>query len=251
MSINKLISIRNPIIDAQDMMGIDHDKDIPFMTRLATLAEKEIGSYFQYERAKTVLTIANNVALLPADAVLVEYGMLGDHLDNANCDSWLNNTIANNNVTNVNSNGLFLVVDISDSTANSFSFSPVNYSIQNNKMIFTNACSSDKITITYLKFKTDCDGFLEVGENHVNAIREYIVWMYLRRKSGKNYIDRDMMNMAQQEWNRECRHARAEDNRLTQPEIARVASLYNNPMSGRGLWQGMRTTLGDNFTIWP
>ena len=43
MSINRLVSIKVPILDAQAFLGIDHDKDIPFMTRLATLAEKEIG----------------------------------------------------------------------------------------------------------------------------------------------------------------------------------------------------------------
>lgn len=255
MSINKLISIRNPIIDAQDTLGIDHDKDIPYFTKLATDAEKQIGSYYQYERTKKVIDVVNNIACLPNDAVLVECAMVGDHLSDANCDSnfnnILNNTISNNSVTNVNSNGLFLVVDISSNTPDSFNFNPLYYDIQNNKILFKNACNADKITIRYLKFKTDCDGFLEIGENHVNAIKWYIVWMYSFRQKAKNYIDRDLMNMAREEWNRECRHARAEDNRLTKPERDMVARMYGNPMSGRGLWQGMYTTLGTNFTIWP
>lgn len=251
MSINKLISIRNPIIDAQDALGIDHDKDIPFFTQLATRAEKEIGSYFQYQCARLVADVVNNVACLPNDAVLIECAITGDHLNDVNCDNNFNNIISNNNVTNVNSNGLFLVVDISNSTPDSFNFNPLDYDIQNNKIIFKNVCNFNKVTIRYLKYKTDCDGFLEIGENHVNAIREYIVWMYLRRQSGKNYIDRDLMNTAREEWNRECRHARAEDNRLTKPEQELFARQFNNPMSGRGLWQGMYTTLGNNFTIWP
>lgn len=252
MSINKLISIRNPIVEAQDLLGLDHDKDIPFFMNIATNAEKQIESYFQYERARKVIDVIHNTALLPNDAVLVECASLGDHLNNSNCDGIFNNIIANNNVTNVNSNGLFLVVDISDVNANTgFNYTQLDYSIQNNKMIFNNACNADKITIRYIKYKTDCDGFLEIGENHVNAIKWYIVWMYNVRSKNKNYIDRDMMAMYEREWNRECRHARAEDNRMTALEKTLAANSYNNPMSGRGLRQGMYSTLGTNFTIWP
>jgi len=84
----------------------------------------------------------------------------------------------------------------------------------------------------------------------VDAIREYIIWQYTRRQRQKNYIDRDMMALAEREWNRLCRNARAEDNRLTTSQSAEVARQWNNPMSGKGLWQGMYTTLGNYYTIW-
>ncbi|MFA7287673.1 MAG: hypothetical protein WC055_02235 [Melioribacteraceae bacterium] len=251
MSINKLISVRNPIIDAQDFLGIDHDKDVPWFTRLATLAEQQIGSYYQYERKRKVINISNCVACLPNDAVLVEAAILGDLGED--CDNLFASAcggVGSNSVTNVNSNGLFLVVDLSPSPDSSISFGKVDYSIQNNKIIFDRSRDGQKVTVQYIRYKTDCDGFIEVGENHVNAIRWYIIYHYLFRKSGSNYIERDKMNIAFQEWNRECRHARAEDNRLTESQYREVARAYNNPMSGRGLWQGMYTTLGNFYTIW-
>ena len=44
MSINKLISIRNPIVDALDMVGADRSVDMPVFTTWAIQAEKEIFS---------------------------------------------------------------------------------------------------------------------------------------------------------------------------------------------------------------
>jgi len=250
MSINKLISIKNPIIEAKELLGIDHDKDDPFMINLATNAEKQIDSYYQYERKHKVLDIHQCAACLPNDSVLVEIAILGDlGEDCRDIFATVCGGIANN-VTNVNSNGLFLVVDLSPSLTGNISFGQVGYSIQNNKIIFDTPHDGQKVTIQYIKFKTDCDGFMEIGQNHVNAIKWYIVWMYNMRRNGKNYIDRDMMAIAREEWDRECRHARAEDNRLTYSQQQEAKRLYNNPMSGVGMWQGMYTTLGNFYTIW-
>lgn len=251
MSINKLVSVRNPIIDAQDYLGIDHDKDMPFLAKLAIDAEKQIDSYYQYERTKKVITISGCIACLPADAILVEAAVLGDLGEN--CDNLLDRYCGgtgSNSVTNVNNNGLFLVVDLSPTSDTSINFGVVDYEIQNNKIIFNQSRDGQSLTIQYIKYKTDCDGLIEVGQNHVQAIREYIIWQYNRRKGNKNYIDRDMMALAEREWNRLCRHARAEDNRMTPSESTEVARQWNNPMSGRGLWQGMYTTLGNFYTIW-
>ena len=251
MSINKLVSVKNPIIDAQDYLGIDHDKDIPFFMKLATTAEKQIGSYYQYERTKKALPIVNCVACLPNDAVLVEVAVLGDLGED--CDNLLARYCGgtgSNSVTDVNSNGLFLVVDLSPNSDTSINFGLVDYEIQNNKIIFSTSKDGQSVTVQYIKFKTDCEGFIEVGENHVDAIREYIIWQYTRRQRQKNYIDRDMMALAEREWNRLCRHARAEDNRLTASQHADFSRQWNNPRSGKGLWQGAYTTLGNYYTIW-
>lgn len=251
MSVNKLVSIRNPIVDAQMALDIDHDKDIPIFTRWATLAEKEIGSYNQYERTKAVLNIKGCVANLPNDCVMVELGIMGDH--GTDCDNLFNVGCGiTSNVTNVNSNGLFLVVDIYDYNNGSYNWGYVDFNIQNNKIIFDRGCVSEHITIQYLKYKTDCDGFMEIGENHVNAIKWFIMYNYSLRKMSKsgNYIDRDLMRLYREEWNRECAHARAQDNELTSSQRKRVVNLWHNPWAGKGMWQGMYGSLGNAYNIW-
>lgn len=249
MSVNKLISIRNPIVDAQDFMGIDHDKDIPFFTNLATKAEKEIGSYYQYERAWTVISIIGGCANIPNDCVMVEHGIMGNH--GTDCAGLFNGGCGVPNVTNVNSNGLFLVVDVYDTNYGGGGYGCIDFQLQNNKIIFDYGCQNEYITIQYLKYKTDCDGFLEVGENHVNAIREYIIWKYTSRKlmKGGSYIDRGIAQEAKQEWNRECAHARAQDNELTASQRSGIVNLWHNPWAGNGMWQGMYGVLGNSFNI--
>ncbi len=250
MSINKLVSIKNPIVDAMDFLHIDNDKQIPWFTNLAIQAEKKIDSYYQYERTHAVLTVEGCCVCLPNDSKLVEVVVVGDlGLD---CRNLLTSVCgwAGNNVTNVNSNGLFLVVDIGSSGESYTGWNMVPYHIQNNKLIFDQNFNGDKITIQYLRYKTDCDGFIEVCENHIDAIKWYIIWQYKLSQRMSNYLDRDVMQMAYSEWNRECRHARAEDSRMTQPERQEVVASYNNPQSGIGLWQGMQTTLGNSYFIW-
>jgi len=250
MSINKVISVQNPILDAKEFLGIDHDKDNAIFTRWATLAEKEIGSYYQYERKRTVVTISGCTACLPTDAVLVEIAVIGDL--GTDCGDLLNRFCGTINVTTTNMAGQsnFLVIDIGGTVGETINFGYMTYAVQDNKIVLDTNRDGVEMTIQYLRYKTDCDGFMEVGENHVNAIRWFITWMYYMRGKNKNYIDRDLISMARQEWDRECRHARAEDNRLSYSQHMDAARMYSNPYTGRGIWQGLYTTLGNSFFIW-
>lgn len=250
MSINKLVSIKNAIVDAQDALGVDHDKDIPWFTRLAIKAEKDIGSRAQYERARVVLEVNNNICNLPNDAVLIEVGLIGavDINNNALFSGACGYGAAN--FTAISGTAAFLVVDYNSDLNGYNYFGYNNYNIQNNKMIFTGNNCASHMTIQYLRYVTDCDGFVKISENHVDAITEYIKYNYLQRKKNGNYIDRDNMRMAFQEWNRKCAHARAEDGRSTETETRQMVALYHNPWSGIGMWQGMYTTLGTNYNIW-
>lgn len=237
-------------MDAQDYLGIDHDKDIPFFTKLATEAEKKIGSYFQYERHIEVLDICGCIALLPSDSILVEIAVMGNQ-DNDCCTNLFNRMCGvSGTTTNLADNVNFLVIDIGGGIGDEVSFGYVGYEIQNNKIIFDVDRDSEQVTIQYLRLKRDCDGFVEVGENHIEAITWYIIYRYYFRKSLSNYMERDKMREAKAEWERNCAHARAEDNRMTYPDRQQAANLYADPYSGKGIWQGMSTTLGTRFSIW-
>lgn len=247
MSVNRLISIHNPIIDAMNLCNIDHDKDIPFFTRLAILAEKEIGSTYGYVTKREVLTISNCVACLPNDAEYVEIAILGD----LGCDCEDLNTIVCGTGINLESTtgtvyNTFLVVDIGDGSEGG-TIGYVDFSIQNNKMVFGSNRDGQKITVQYQTPAVDCDGFVEVSQNHIQAIKWYIVWMYYFRKTGINSLEYGKMNTAFEEWKRECSHARAQDAELTPTQRLNLRRMYNNPYAGDSLSDGMRTTLGGNW----
>lgn len=255
MSINKLISIHNPIIDAQSQLGLDHDKDIPEFTQLAVEAEKKIGSYQQYERTHIILDIVGCIACLPIDAVMVELAIMGNQgTDCANLFTRWGGCI-NGKITNLSNTTNFLTIDIGGSVGETefINFSYITFYLQNNKMIFDVNRDGEQVTVQYLRYKTDCNGIMEIGQNHVVAIKWYIVYHYLLKRMMRRqgtYIDRDMVQLAKAEWDKNCAQARAEDGRETYPEHQAMTAMYNDPWSGQGLWQGMHTTLGTSYTIW-
>lgn len=249
MSINKLISIKNPIVTAMDTLNIDHDKFIPKFTRLAVEAEKEIGSWYQYEIKRAVLPIVNCTACLPDEAVYVQVAILGD-LGESCADLVANvcNTLNLPNTTGTVANS-FLVVDVGDADGTTIR-GYINHQIQNNKLIFESNLDGQSVTIQYLAYVTDCDGFLEISENHVLAIKWYIIWQYYFGKTSLNSLEYGKMNKAEAEWHRECSHARAQDAQITQSDWAKIVGMYHNPMGGIGLAYGMNTTLGNGRNVW-
>lgn len=249
MSINKLISIRNPIYEAMDDLNIDHDKLIPKFTRWAERAEKEIGSWAQFERKRKVIDITNCTACLPNDAVYIQIALLGDYGED--CENLMDRacTVMNATTNYGTVQNTFFVVDMGVGETE-FIGGSIPYEIQNNKLIFNQNFDGRKLTLQYLRFKVDCDGFLEVGENHVMAIKWYIIWQYLYGKTSMNSLEYGKMNKAEQEWHRECAHARAQDAEIPLSERNRIVGMTHNPYAGIGLSTGMSTTLGGYWSIW-
>lgn len=250
MSINKAISIQNPVIDAITLLGLDHDKDKPVFTRWAELAEKEIGTQAALERKRVVLTIEGCAACLPNDAEILEGAILGDH--GCGCGDLFDSTFCGQGgVFSVNNSsgdmGSFLIVDVVKTGEQPYGF--VNYTIQDNKLVFSADYDGKKVTVQYQGLKTDCDGFIEISQNHVEAITEFIMWKHYVRKKRKSSAEFQQMMLHQKEWFRLCSHARADDNQLTPPERERIAQMISDPYAGRGLAIGMRTTLGFGTNI--
>lgn len=246
MSVNKLISIKNAIVDAMDRVGIDHDKLIPLFTRWAVMAEKEIGSKYQYVTKREVLNIEHCTACLPADAVYIQTAILGDHgCDCADLMASICGCIAGG--TFGGADGTFLIVDIGTSFNGNIR-GYVNHTIQNNKLVFEQDFDGKQVTIQYLGIEKDCDGFPLIGENHVQAITEFIIWRYYFRKVNLSPMEYGKMNKAEQEWHRECSHARAVDGQLTDSERqSLVYGILHNPYIGISLSSGMHTTLDDTW----
>jgi hypothetical protein len=246
MSVNKLISIKNAIVDAMDKLNIDHDKLIPKFTRWAVLAEKEIGSKYQYVTKRDVLTIEHCTACLPSDAVFIQTAILGDF--GCDCGDLMANVCGCIGAGAFGgAAGTFLIVDIGVSFDGNIR-GYVNHTIQNNKLVFDQDFNGKKVTIQYLAIEKDCDGFPLIGENHVLAITWYLMWNYYMGKVNLSPMEYGKMNKAEQEWHRECSHARAVDGQLTQTERQDIVyGILHNPYIGISLSVGMHTTLDDTW----
>lgn len=249
MSINKLISIRNPIIDALDMVGGDRSVDMPIFTTWAIQAEKEIMSKGSMVRQKAVLTITGCMAQLPCGVVILQRAIMGDH--GCDCESLFGRCFGAGSsfFANTGSGAAsgFLIVDVfsGNDTIDPIGF--VDYQIQNNSIVFNRDMDGQKITIQYIGYEEDENGFVMISENHSRAITEYILWKYgVRSEYAQKQLSPVSTREHQREWNRLCRHARAQDSILTEVDREQIACVLNDPYAGRGLWVNMYPT-GYNY----
>lgn len=244
---NKLISIRNAIIDAMELCGADHDKDLPVFTRWATLAEKNIGSYFQYVKKIAVLEVKNCIACLPEDAAYIQRAILGDHgcdctdLFARFCSKRYGSGPYATTSPDVNS---FMIVDIGSGIHDGYTL--INHTVQDNKLIFEHNYDGQKVTIQYLAYQTDCDGFLMISENHVEAITFNILWKYYLRKKRPSNEDFYKIREYKTDWFRELRNSRAKDAELTETDRLKIVEMIHDPYIGYGLAVGMHPT-GSNL----
>lgn len=244
MSINKLISIDNPVIDALDFFGADHNKEKPVFVSWAVKAEKRISSARGLRRKRTVVSIKGCVAEIPSCAVVIERAILGDH--GCDCDdlfiSIFSGATGTADQTSMDSGG-FLIVDLAQNSVEVTGIVP--YQVQDNKIIFMKSHDGESVTIQYLGYETDEKGFIKISENHVEAIEQFIKWKYIERsRFGPNPQKRlpyEDKKDAEREWHRLCSDARAKDSELSEAERMEIAALLSNPYSGRGMLIGMST----------
>lgn len=249
MSINRLISIKNPIINALDMVGLDRSSNMPTFVTWAIQAEEEIASHYALVKHIEILDIKGCVAYLPCNAVYLQYAIMG--AQDCSCNDLRNlcTGFGNPNVAVENNGGgalldqnTFLIVDLPDvRSGNPTNLTGVQYEIQGNKLVFYNDLDGQQITVQYLGQKLDDEGFPMISQNHVRAIEAYILYKYCTRAAFSS--NPGLSNKAQEhklEWGRLCRHARADDAELSPSEHESVANALNDPYAGRGLYAGMR-----------
>lgn len=240
MSQNKLISINNVIINLLDDLALDHTKYKPMFTNWAVWAEKQIGSFYQYSRKHAVLDICGCIAELPCDAVYLQRAIMGDR--GCNCGDLFNQVCGSFSASvtagNIDSTS-FLVVDLpayatSGNSGGIYNFGLVGNHVQDNKIIFDKSYDGQKVTIQYLGLELDCDNIPLIGENHVEAIGEYCMYKFRRRKV-RSGIDLGMVRDHKNEWEKLCARARGDDAELSDADRQRIVQMYHDPYIGKGL----------------
>lgn len=240
MSINKLVSINNVIINLLDDLGLDHTKYKPMFTNWAIWAEKQIGTPYQYVKKFAVLDICGCHAELPCDAVYLQRAIMGDR--GCDCTDLFNN-VCGNLMSNVGVSAgsidstSFLVVDLPSSattTSGTFSFGFMGYDIQDNKIVFKQNLDGQKVTIQYLGLEVDCDGIPLVGANHLEALGEYCMYKFKKRKI-RSGIDLGLMREYKAEWERLAARSRGDDGEVNDSDFKRIVALLHDPYAGKGL----------------
>jgi hypothetical protein len=233
MPVNKLVSVNHVLVNLMDSMGLEHNKYKPMFINWATQAEKEIGSFYQYQKKIKVLEISGCVAELPCDAKVLQLALLGDF--GCDCEDLFNRVGLNATVTSGDIESVsFLVVDLSASEIENGTFGTVKFHVQDNKLILDRNLDGESITVQYLGLVTDEEGIPKVMENHLLAIEAYCRYKFQGR-SIRSGIDVGMYREYKGEWNQLVCSARADDAELSENDRADIIATINNPLSGRSL----------------
>jgi hypothetical protein len=244
--INKLVSTKNVVLNLMDSLALDHDKYRPMFTNWMLWAERQIGSPYSYVKKHKVLTIKDCYAELPNDAMYLQIAILGDLGDC--CQDIFDSTcygLTQANLTNETyaSTAGFLVVDLGNTTTDNLNFGFVQYLIQDNKIVFLTNYDGQKVTIQYLGLQTDCDGFPLINENHLEALEEYCMYKFRRRRV-KTGIDVGLYRDHFNSWSRLAASCKADDMMFNDSETRMIGEMVNNPWAGKGLWLGQYPTEG-------
>ena len=160
MSINKLVNIREAVFDATEDMGIDVSSQIPLMTNWALKAEKKIGSYYGWKKKRAVLDVKGCTAALPIGAMAVQFVVHGDH--GCDCEELVGNVSRWASSFDASSNEVFLVIDYPELGSTTSCYGN-DWETQDNKLVFKDNMDGDKVTIQYLGYECDEDGFIRIN----------------------------------------------------------------------------------------
>lgn len=240
MSINKLVSVNNVIINLIDDLGLPHNKYKAMFVNWATTAEKSINSFYQYKRKHIVLDVCGCIAELPNDATFLQRAIMGDL--GTNCADLFNNLCVGLNSSGTFSSGSidstsFLIVDLPANSGNdsgAFSFNLAGHHVQDNKIIFDVNRDGEKVTVQYLGLEVDADGIPLVGQNHLEAIGEYCMWKF-RRRNIRSGIDIGVARDHERRWHELAGRSRGDDAELSETDRERIVQMLHDPFIGKGL----------------
>ena len=239
MPTSKLVSIKNPVMNAFDDMGIDISRDVPVFTRWAAEAERNgIASFYSLRRKRAVLTVQGCVAPIPCEASFVQGAILGDH--GCDCGELFDRCFSGVIVTAMHADNSFLVVDVSEN--DNLSYSRIKWDVRQGMMVFSDNLNGKKVTIQYLGFDEDADGFPMVSEGHVMAIVAFIMYKYAARsRFSPNKMDHGDLAHFWKEWMRMCSEARADDAMLSDSDRQEIVAMIHDPYIGYGMEVGMHS----------
>lgn len=231
--INKLVSIKEPVLNSLEDMGIDSTKDIPVITRWASEAERMIGSYYSYRKKWKTYTLDGCSVELPCDAKTVQGVVLGDF--EGECEDIFEKFFLSGQVINANTTDTFMIIDKPDPNQQ-VQIGGVKWEVQDNNLVFKTKLIKQKITIQYLGLLCDEDGFPKVGENHLIAIVEYIMYKYaLRSRFTPNKMDLADVQRFARNWDVLAMDARAVDAEISDSDRQEIIGMISNPWIGYGM----------------
>lgn len=233
MSIKKKVSVKLVVQEAIEDMGLmaDSDRWTPLFTKWVESAERKIKSPYAWKREYVCATMCDDKhrAEIPCDVVAVNGIMLGV----AQTDQTISHF---RNMYNYYGGDYYAGNFVTSFAGVVSTWGSQAWEIQDNYIVFLSPQSVTEITLDAMLEERDEYGFLMIPETHVDAAVAHIQVMRAKQSRWNKVGWRLSANEIEQidrDWHRECRNARAQDVLGGGTEHDEVASMYNNPLSGR------------------
>ncbi len=234
------VSIKEFILDTIEETEPMIQSELPQLIKWGLKADQRVGSYYQYEKKIIVSTVVNCKVQIPCGGVYVRAILIGDY--GCDCTEIIDYAIR------VNSSTLTFTDDRGLNVTNIFywsegnpTFASVKWEVQGDTIVFETDMNGQLVTIQYLAYSLDGEGYPIVLESHEDAIVNYIKKKLVARKkwrvlAGGGNADRLQQEymLLNKEYHRGVRYARGEDGRPTESQRQEIAEYMNDPISGYG-----------------
>lgn len=237
MAINKLVPISNAFTQLTEETDSDILRMKPILIRWAKQADQRIGSIYSYETNYFVLDVVNMKAELPLSSIRLEDMIIGDVLDRT--PEIFDNIPVIYNETPGTYMGDPIIWKWSSLNENNYTFYNLNWSIQNNFIVFQTQFTNTQITVKLLTYSTDSDGIPLVPEGHIEAISIFLQAKaamkerYNKFKKGRlSNMDLSFVEILKKEFVHQSRLAAANDDNTSDDQQSKSAQILNQPFSG-------------------
>jgi len=236
----KKISIKSCVTEAVDVTDPTILNIMPTLMRWGVRADQKIGSYSNYITKIGILTVSNCKADIPCDAVLIKHILLGDY--GCDCDLFnSNNLLVNTDEFDISQGDLVYTHAYYWSDLYGVCISDIPWSIEGDCIKLDTNYDGTDITVQYLAYETDDEGYPVVNESHRDAIKYYIMtqldereeWA-LKRKGQLNNAFFSSAERIIRKYKKAVRYARAQDGEPSETQKWEIAELINNPLTGYG-----------------
>lgn len=235
MAINKLVPISNAFTQLAEEVGSDILRMKPVLMRWAKQADTRIGSVYSSETNYYLLDVVNLKAKLPDSAIRLQDMIIGDVLDN--CPGVFDNlpTYSETEGTYLGDQIIWQWSDL-ESFYNMYS---LNWTIQNNYIVFQTPFNSTEITVKLLTYPVDAEGMPLVPEGHIEAISCFLQAKVAMKERFNKYkrgrlsnMDLSYVELLKKEYVNQKRLAVANDDNFSENQERESSEILNQPYSG-------------------
>lgn len=240
MSINKLITINEILTHLVEETSPDVLEQKPALVRWAKECDQRIGAYYTYQENYYLRNVNGYTVQLPDETVHVVGIIYGDYLDQ--CPDVFNNYYNQINQTP----GTYLGEDVVwkwSETDKALTCRKLNWSVQNNQVVFPSNMDAQEVTLKLLTYQTDKDGFILFNEHHVQAISLYLQKMLAKQERWRNFkrgklttMHRAMIDDLEREYHKEVRRTKSDTEPWTDAQMQEISNMINHPFSGTGFF---------------